>query len=153
MLLEPCLCVIIFKIYFLKTQSHFTLMAPNEHFLCHTPSFTHATPQLHTDGVGQCLLPQTSSVATWFSTLGVLPNGLGTLHSGSACGSIFLVRAYQNPYVKSSYTHKRNEGCSYWEWPSLTDEKSIFSSTWFCALWWSNCSPFCHPYSHSPYDG
>jgi len=43
------------------------------------------------DRIGQCLLPQTSSLATFDSTLGGLPNGLGTLRSGPACANIFLL--------------------------------------------------------------
>jgi hypothetical protein len=46
MLLELCLCVVIFKTCFFKAQSHFTLKALREHLLCHTPDLTHATPQL-----------------------------------------------------------------------------------------------------------
>jgi len=44
------------------------------------------------DQVGQCLLPQTSSLATCVSTLGGLHNGLGTLWSGPARANIFLMR-------------------------------------------------------------
>src|SRR5215813_2594297 len=47
MLLELCLCVVIFKTCVLNAQSHFTLTALREHFLCHTSSLTHATSQLH----------------------------------------------------------------------------------------------------------
>jgi len=47
MLLELCLCVIIFKTSILKAQSHFTLTAFLEHFFCHTSSLTDMTPQLH----------------------------------------------------------------------------------------------------------
>ena len=54
----------------------------------------------------------------------------------------------KNLYVTFSYPHMRNE-CSHWEWPGLTGEKTIFSSTWMCGGWWSNCWPFCHPYPHS----
>ena len=46
MLLELCLCVVIFKTCFFNAQSHFTFTALHEHFLCHTPGLTHATPQL-----------------------------------------------------------------------------------------------------------
>jgi len=46
MLLELCLCVVIFKTCFSNTQYHFTLTALHEHFLCHTPGLTHATHQL-----------------------------------------------------------------------------------------------------------
>jgi len=47
MLLDLCLCVVIFKTCFFNTQSHFPLTACHEHFVCHTPGLTHATPQLH----------------------------------------------------------------------------------------------------------
>jgi len=47
------------------------------------------------DLVGQCLLPQISSLVTCDSTLGGLPNGLGIVHSGPACANIFLMRVYQ----------------------------------------------------------
>jgi hypothetical protein len=43
---RTCLCVVIFKTIILKAQSHFTLTALPEHFSCHTPGLTHATPQL-----------------------------------------------------------------------------------------------------------
>ena len=43
---ELCLDVVIFKTCYLNAQSHFTLMALHEHFLCHTPGLTHVTPQL-----------------------------------------------------------------------------------------------------------
>jgi hypothetical protein len=46
MLLELCLCVVIFKTCVLNAQSHFTVTAHNEHFLCHTSSLTHTAPQL-----------------------------------------------------------------------------------------------------------
>ena len=95
MLLELCLCMVIFKTCFLNTQSHFTLKALHEHFVCHTPGFTHVTPQCVSDGIGQCLLPQTSSLMTCDSTLDGLPNGLGTLCSAPACANIFLVRVYR----------------------------------------------------------
>ena len=104
------------------------------------------------DRVGQCLLPQTSNLATRVSTLGGLPNGLGTFRSGPACANIFLMRVNRKS-LKSSYTHTRNEECSCWEWPGLRGERTVFSSTWMCDGWWSNCWPFCHPYPHSLYDG
>jgi len=47
------------------------------------------------EGLGQCLLPQTSSLATCDSTLSSLNNGLGTLRSDSACANIFLTRLYR----------------------------------------------------------
>jgi len=40
------LCGNLQKHVFFKAQSHFTLTALHEHFLCHTPGLTHATPQL-----------------------------------------------------------------------------------------------------------
>jgi len=46
MLLELCLCVVIFKTCFFNAHSHFTLMALHEHFLCHTLDLAQATPQL-----------------------------------------------------------------------------------------------------------
>ena len=46
MMLELCLYVVIFKTCFFNAQSHFTLTALHEHFLCHTPGLTHVTPQL-----------------------------------------------------------------------------------------------------------
>jgi hypothetical protein len=45
-MLELCICVVIFKTYFFNAQSHFTLMAFHEHFLCHALGLTHVTPQL-----------------------------------------------------------------------------------------------------------
>ena len=45
-MLELCLCVVIFKTCFFNAQSHFTLTALQENFLCHTRGLTHATPQL-----------------------------------------------------------------------------------------------------------
>jgi hypothetical protein len=83
-------------------------------------SRTLSPPALHTrhlscvtEGVGQCLLPQTSSLATCFSTLGGLPNGLGTLHCGPGCASIFLTRVNRKSLCQIFLPHKRNEGCSY----------------------------------------
>jgi hypothetical protein len=32
---------------FFHAQSHFTLTALHEYFVCHTPGLTHMTPQLH----------------------------------------------------------------------------------------------------------
>ena len=46
MLLELCLCVVIFKTSILNAKSHFTLTAFPEHFFCHTSSPTDTTPQL-----------------------------------------------------------------------------------------------------------
>jgi hypothetical protein len=46
MLLELCLCVVIFKTSILKAQSNFTLMALPEHFFCLTSSLTDTTSQL-----------------------------------------------------------------------------------------------------------
>jgi len=46
MLLELCLCVVIFKTVILNAQSHFKLMALPENVFCHTSSLTDTTPQL-----------------------------------------------------------------------------------------------------------
>ena len=59
----------------------------------------------------------------------------------------------ENLYVKFSYPHMRNEECNYWELSGPRDERTVFSSTWMCDSWWSNCWPFCHPCPHSPYVG
>ena len=91
-LLELCLCVVIKKQLFLRHS-------PTSH-LRHFQNTFFVTPlALQTrhlscvsDGVDQCLLPQTSSLATRFSTLGGLPNCLVTLRSGPAYASIFLTR-------------------------------------------------------------
>jgi len=102
---------------FLKEVAHVVRNVPlcgtlqNMFFLTHSPTshlrhFTNTfciTPlALHTrhlscisDGIGQCMLPQTSSLAKCDSTLGGLPNGLGTLRSGPACANIFLARVYR----------------------------------------------------------
>ena len=58
----------------------------------HTHTHTHDTSAASQAGIGQCLLLQTSSLATCVSTLGGLPNGLGTLWPGPACANIFLMR-------------------------------------------------------------
>jgi hypothetical protein len=91
MLLELCLCVVIFKTSILKAHSHFTLTALPEHFVTPLALQTRHLSCV-SDGVGKCLLPQTSSLAKRFSTLYGLPNGLGTLRSGPACASIFLTK-------------------------------------------------------------
>jgi len=46
MLLELCLCVVVFKTSILYAQSNFTFTALPEDFPCHTSSLTNATPQL-----------------------------------------------------------------------------------------------------------
>ena len=46
MLLELCLCVVIFKTTILQAQSHITLTALPEHFFCHASSLTDKTSQL-----------------------------------------------------------------------------------------------------------
>jgi hypothetical protein len=149
--LQLCLCVVVFETCSFHTLSHVTLMALNENFFV-TPLALH-TWRLSciSDQIGQCLLPQTSSLVTCDSTLDSLPSGLGTLRSDPACVNIFLTRVYRNLYVKFSYPHT-NEECSNWEMPALTDERTVFSSTCMCAGWRSNCWPFCHPYPQSPYD-
>ena len=105
------------------------------------------------EGIGQCLLLQTLSLATCNSTLGGLTIGHGILRSGPKCANIFLMRVKKNLYVKFCSPYMRNEECSYWEWPGLTGERTIFSSTWMCDGWWLNCWPFCHPYPHNRCDG
>ena len=92
MLLELCLCVLIFKTTILNAKSYFTLTAFPEHFLVTPLALQSRHLSCVSDGVGQCLLPQTSSLARSFSALGGLPNGLGTLRSGPAGASIFLTR-------------------------------------------------------------
>ena len=94
MLLEMCLCVVIFKTCFFNAQPHFTRNFTNT--FCVTPLALH-TRHLSciSDGIGQCLLPHTSSLETCDSMLGGLSNGLGTLRSGPACANIFLTRVYR----------------------------------------------------------
>jgi len=108
MLLELCLCVVIFKTSFFNAQSHFM------NTFCVTPLALH-TRHLScvSDGIGQCLLPQTSSLATCDSTLGGLPNGLGILRSGPACANLFLMRVYRKSLYDIFLPHTRNEECSY----------------------------------------
>ena len=84
-------------------QNIFFLMhSPTWHLRHFTNTFCVTPLVLHTwhlscvsDGIGQCLLLQTSSLVTCDSMLGGLPNGLGTLHSCPACASIFLTRVYR----------------------------------------------------------
>jgi hypothetical protein len=92
MLLELCLCVVIFKATILKAQSHFPLTALPEHFFVTPLALQTRHLSCVSDRLGQCLLPQTLRLATRFSTFGGLPNGLVTLRSGPACASIFLKR-------------------------------------------------------------
>ena len=82
MLLELCLCVVTFKTSILKVQFHFTLTAFQDLFFVIFLALQTRHLSCVSDGVGQYLLPQTSSLATRFSTLGGLPNGLGSLRSG-----------------------------------------------------------------------
>ena len=93
MLLELCLCVVIFKTCFFNAQSHFTLMALHEHFLCHTPGLTHATPQLRL----RC--DRTMFASAYFKPGNVRFNVrwscLGILRSGPARANIFLSRVYR----------------------------------------------------------
>jgi len=68
-------------------------MELHKHFLCHNPFLKHAIPQLGiSDGIVQCLLPHTLSLAMCDSTLGGLPDGLVTVCSGPACTNIFLTK-------------------------------------------------------------
>jgi len=90
-MLELCLCVVIFKTTILKAQSHITRHFQNTFFVTPLALQTRHLSCV-SDGVGQCLLPQTSRLATRFSTLDGLPNGLATPCSGPACASIFLTR-------------------------------------------------------------
>jgi hypothetical protein len=83
MFLQLCLSVVVFETCLIYTLSHVILMALHENSV--TPlvlQMRHLGCVL--DWVGQCLLPQTSSLATCNSTLGGLPSGLGTLRSGPA---------------------------------------------------------------------
>jgi len=83
-------------------QNFFLTHSPTSHLRHFTNIFCVTHLALHTrnlgcisDGIGECLLPQTSSLATCDSMLGDLPNGLGTLRSGPACANIFLTRVYR----------------------------------------------------------
>ena len=82
------------RVFFFNAQSHFTLTALHKHFLCHPWHYTRDT-LVASDWIGQCLLPQTSRLASCDSALGRLPNSLGTLHSGPTCVNIFLTRVYR----------------------------------------------------------
>ena len=104
------------------------------------------------DGIGQCLLLQTSSLARCDSTLVFCLMALVLSILFQLVPTYSLWGYIKNLYVKFSYPHTRNEECSYWEWAGVTDEKTIFSSTIMFDVWWSNCWPFCHPYPHGPYD-
>jgi hypothetical protein len=83
---ELCICVIIFKTCFL-THS------PTSHLQYFTNTFCITPLTLHmwhlscvSDGLGQCLLPQTSTLVMCNSTLGGLPNGCFiVLSSGVPC--------------------------------------------------------------------
>jgi len=134
--------------------------SPTSHLRHFTKTFFVTPLTLHmrhlscvSDMVGQCLLPQTSSLPACNSALGGLPSGHGILRSGPHVPTYFSQGYIKTLYVKFSYPHVRNEECSYWELPGLTVERTIFLSTPMCAGWQSNCWPFCHPYPHSPYDG
>ena len=91
MLLQLCLCVVIFKTTILKAQSHITLTALPEHFFCHASRLTD-TSQLRLRRGWPMLAAADFKPRTRFSTLGGLHNGLVTLRSGPACASIFLTR-------------------------------------------------------------
>jgi len=95
MLLELCLCVVIFKTFFL-THSPTSHLRHFTNTLCVTPLALHRRYlSCVSDGIGECLLPQTSSLATRDSMLGGLPNGFGTLRSGPTRANIFLTRVYR----------------------------------------------------------
>ena len=102
--------------------SHFTRTALYENFFCHTPGLERVTPKLSLR-VGRCLLPQTLSLATYNSTLGGISNGLGCFLFWSSMCQHIPHEGRLKISVKFSYPHMRNEECSCWEWPSLTDEQ------------------------------
>src|SRR5215475_6541090 len=96
--------------YLFHTQSHCYISVSHTVTLLHI-CFTHSHTYdihknfsikplpLHTrplsyvsDQVGQCLLSQTSSIATCDSTLGGLPSGLGVLRSCPVCAKIIFTR-------------------------------------------------------------
>ena len=83
-------------------QNIFLTHSPTSHLrhftntLCVTPLALHRRYlSCVSDGIGECLLPQTSSLATRDSMLGGLPNGFGTLRSGPTRANIFLTRVYR----------------------------------------------------------
>ena len=67
MLLELCLCVVIFKTGILNAQYHITLTALPELFFVTPLALQTQHLSCVSDGVGQCLLPQTSSLTTRLS--------------------------------------------------------------------------------------
>jgi len=91
-MLELCLYVVIFKTSILKSESHFTLTSFPEFFIVTPLAIQTRHLSCVSDGVGQCLLPLTSSLSTHLSVLCGLPNGLCTLRSSPTCASIFLTR-------------------------------------------------------------
>ena len=93
MFLQLCLGAAVFETCLFHTHS------PTSHLQHFTKTFFVIplnTQHLSfvSDRVGQCLLSQTSSIATCDSKLGGLSSGLGTLRSGPACTNIFLTRVY-----------------------------------------------------------
>jgi hypothetical protein len=92
MLLELCLCVVIFKTRILKAQSDFKMRHFQDTFFVTPLALQTRHLSCVSDGIGHRLLPHTSSLATRLSIFGGLPNGLGTLRSGPACASILLTR-------------------------------------------------------------
>jgi hypothetical protein len=100
---QLCLVVLVFETCLTHTVPSNTYGTSRKLF-CHTPAITHSTPQLRLRPAGQCLLPQTSSLATCDSTLGGLPSGLGTLCSGLACANILLTRVYRRSLCGLSVT-------------------------------------------------
>ena len=80
MLLELCLCVVIFKTMFFLMHSPTSHLRHFTNTFCVTPLALHARHlSCVSEGIGQCLPAQTSSLATCDSMSGGLPNGLGTL--------------------------------------------------------------------------
>jgi hypothetical protein len=108
MFLQLCLGVVVFETCLFHTQSHVTLAALHEKFFV-TPLALH-TRHLScvSDWVGQCLLPQTSSIVTCDSTLGGLPSGLGNLCSGPASANVFLTRVYRKSLCEI-FSHPHEE--------------------------------------------
>ena len=63
------------------------------------------------------------------------------------------MRVTENLHVKLYYAHMRNDECSYWEWPGLTDRRKKMFICLNMQWLWSNCLPFCHRYPRTPRDG
>ena len=123
MFLQLCVVVVVLEECLFNTQSHLTLMALHENFSVTPLDLPTRHLSCVSDRVGQCLLPQTSSLETCGSTLGGLCNGVGTLHSCPACANIFLKKVNwksSNIYVTTlqSYTVQTmyNTSCQVFPW-------------------------------------